>query len=111
MPIHLLPLDVNNSKIVGGNEDVTLFMDGVPGTELTVFANSVTCPDGSSECQISWTQVNLERVPMPPPMGSSFMLAWTVQPAGVKFNTPARVCIPKYGCAAGRANRSILLRP
>jgi PKD repeat protein len=101
MPIYLLPLDTDNSKIVGGSEDVTLRMAGIPGAELTIFANSVTCPDGSSQCRVSWTQVNLERVPMPPPLGSAFMPAWTVQPPGITFNKPARVCIPNMGSPPG----------
>jgi len=100
-PIYLPIVDTESAKLVGGNQDVTLRMKNVPGTELTVFANSVTCLDGSPQCQIMWSQVNLEKVPMPPPMGSSFMLAWTLQPPGVHFNPPARVCIPNMGSPPG----------
>ncbi|MGD2114268.1 MAG: Ig-like domain-containing protein, partial [Acidobacteriota bacterium] len=91
-PIWLLPL--SSGAMTGGDEDVTLPMENVPGAELTVFANSVTCPDGSSTCEVGVTQVRGERVPRPPPLGSSFVLAWTIQPPGVQFDPPARLCIP-----------------
>ena len=100
-PIYVLPIDVGNAALAGGSEDVTLLMDNIPGAELTIFADSVTCPDGSSECVIAWTQVRGERVPMPPPLGSSFMLAWTVQPAGTHFDPPARICIPNADLLPG----------
>jgi hypothetical protein len=62
---------------------------------------SVRCPDGSPQCQVLWTQVNAQRVPMPAPFGGSFSLAWTVQPAGVHFDPPAQVCIPNTDAPAG----------
>jgi len=98
-PIYLLPLDPG--VMAGGDADVTLSLANVPGSELTVFAHSVTCPDGSPTCEVSVTQVRGERVPMPPPLGSSFMLAWTIQPAGAHFNPPARLCIPNADMPPG----------
>lgn len=94
MPIFLLPLDVGNAKVVGGNADVTLEMANVPGVALTVFANSVTCPDGSNQCQAMITQVHRDKVPMPPPEGASPRLVWTIQPAGILFDPPARITYP-----------------
>ena len=95
-PVYLLPLADNAVLVPDGGppQDVTLRMPGVDGAELTIFANSVSCPVGQSECAISWTQVNGERVPMQPPLGSAFMLAGTLQPAGTHFDQPARLCIP-----------------
>lgn len=109
-PILIPPVDTEGSKIVGGNQEVTLKMKGVTGLELTIFANSVTCPpnavDRSSDgkqCRVSISQVHLDKVPMPPPSGTIFMPpAWTVQTAGVHFNPPARICIPNDGMAPGR---------
>lgn len=101
MPIYLPTLDIDNARLVGGEDDITMQMDGLPGAELTVYANSVTCPDGSPECVVSFSQVNMERVPMPAPMGSTFTLAWTVQPAGTAFNPPAKVCVPNDGRPVG----------
>ncbi len=102
MPIYMLELDAENSKIVGGNQDVKLEMKNVPGAELTVFANSVTCPDESTECRVSFTQVNNEHMAMPPPLGSIAMLAWTVKPNDVRFDPPARICIPNGDMPPGQ---------
>jgi hypothetical protein len=94
---------MENSKIVGGNQDVTLTMRGVPGLAMTIFANSVKCPDGGSTCRVTISQVHLDKVPMPPPNGTLFMPpAWTIQPHGVHFTKPARMTIPNNGLAPGR---------
>lgn len=100
-PIRILPLDMAGSAVVGGAEDVTLRMAGVPGAELTVLAGSTTFPDGASTGVLSVTQVHSDKVPMVPPMGSDFMLAWTIQPAGVLFDPPAQLTIPNNGLAPG----------
>ncbi len=102
-PIIIPAIDTAGSMIVGGSQDVTLKMQGVAGLELTVFANSVTCPDGSNQCRVSISQVHLDKVPMPPPSGTFFMPpAWTVQPAGTLFDPPARISIPNDGLPPGR---------
>ena len=99
MPIRLLPLDPAGGAVVGGSQDVTLPISGVEGASITVFANSVTFPDGSHTGTVSVTQVHGDKVPMQAPMGSNFMLAWTVQPPGAHFNPPARISIPNIGGA------------
>jgi len=101
MPIRLLPLDVDGGKIVGGPEDVTIQMRGVPGAELTVFANSATFHGGAKTGLVSFTQVHTDKVPMLAPLGSSFMLAFSVQPPGAHFDPPARIAIPNMGSPAG----------
>jgi hypothetical protein len=102
-PILIPALDNEGSKVVGGPEDVVLKMPGVAGLELTVFANSVTCRDGSRQCRVTISQVHLDKVPMPPPSGTIFMPpAWTVQPGGTRFNPPARISIPNDGMPPGR---------
>jgi hypothetical protein len=102
-PIMIPALDTAGSRIVGGPDDVVLKMPGVPGLELTVFANSVTCRDGSKQCRVTISQVHLDKVPMPPPSGTIFMPpAWTVQPGGTKFDPPARISIPNDGMPPGR---------
>ena len=99
----LIPALSSASRIVGGPEDVTLSMPGVAGLALTVFANSVRFPDGSTTGEVSISQVHLDKVPMPPPSGTFFMPpAWTVQPAGVEFDPPARITIPNDGLRPGR---------
>jgi hypothetical protein len=102
-PILIPALDMENSKIVGGNQDVTLTMRGVPGLAMTIFANSVQCPGGAPTCRVTISQVHLDKVPMAPPNGTLFMPpAWTIQPHGVHFTTPARMTIPNNGLAPGR---------
>jgi PKD repeat protein len=101
-PIYMLPLDGENAQVAGGAETVVLAMKEIPGATLTIHPHSVRGPNGEREMRVLWTQVNMERVPMPPPLGSQFMLAWTVQPAGVIFDPPASICIPNMGAPAGQ---------
>ena len=94
MPIYLLPIDTASGSVAGGPQDVTIPMADVPGVSLTVFANSVTCGDGSHQCLVSLSQVHNDRVPMPPLEGTAPRLIWTVQPAGTRFDPPARITYP-----------------
>ena len=96
-PIFLPELDSDNSKVVGGDQDVTLSMKGVPGVLFTVFAHSATFPDGSKVGRMSVSQVHSDKVPMPPPNGTAPQLFWTVQPPRVKFDPPMRITIPNTG--------------
>jgi hypothetical protein len=93
-PIFLPPLDTDNSKIVGGDEDVVLTMKGVPGLAYTVFAHSATFPDGSKVGRMTLSQVHSDKVPMALPNGTSPSVVGTLQPARVKFNPPVRVQVP-----------------
>ena len=93
-PIYLPPLDVDNSKVVGGDEDVVLTMKGVPGVAYTVFAHSATFPDGSKVGRLTLSQVHADKVPMAPPNGTSPAVVGTLQPARVKFNPPIRIQVP-----------------
>lgn len=103
-PISIPSVDTDNSKIVGGNEDVVLTMEDVPGLELKVFANSVTFPNGDKTGRLTISQVHLDKVPMPPPSGTFFMPpAWTIQPAGTIFDPPAQISIPNDGMLPGRS--------
>jgi len=102
MPIWVLPFNQSVTIANGGPaQDVKLTMPDVPGAELTIAAHSVQCPHGQSECEISWTQVRGERVPMEPPLGSSFAMAGTLQPAGAHFDPPVAICIPNTGMPPG----------
>ncbi|MGH9719434.1 MAG: malectin domain-containing carbohydrate-binding protein [Bryobacteraceae bacterium] len=93
-PMYLPPLNVENSKTVGGSQDVVLTMRGVPGVAFTVVANSAYFPDGSRIGQMSLSQVHSDKVPHPPPNGSAPRIVWTLQPAGVRFDPPIRVQLP-----------------
>jgi PKD repeat protein len=93
-PIHIPQVDMANSKVVGGTQDVSLTMENMPGVELKVFANSVTFPDGSKTGVLSLSQVQFDKIPMAPATGVIPSLAWTIQPAGVIFDPPAQISLP-----------------
>jgi len=102
-PIWILPLADNTVLVQNGGPDTELLlsMSDVPGTELRIAPHSVTCPPGQSECFVSWTQIRSGRVPMVPPNGSNFLLAWTTQPAGTHFDPPLGICIPNVDAPPG----------
>lgn len=102
-PIYMLQLDTDSQVEVGGNQDVTLHLKGIPGSSLTVFANSVRDQYGNPVVtNLTWTQVNAERIPMAPPLGSQPAFTSAIQPANLRFNPPARMCIPNYGAPPGQ---------
>jgi hypothetical protein len=92
--IYLPALDMDNSKVVGGDEDVVLTMKGAPGVAYTVFAHSAAFPDGSKVGRMTLSQVHGDKVPMAPPNGTAPALVGTLQPARVKFNPPVRIQVP-----------------
>lgn len=104
MPIFMPPIDTAGAKTVGGDQDVTLEMAGVPGVAFTVFARSVTDEQGQPYLgPLSISQVHADKVPMPPPNGTAPKLVWTLQPAGLHFNKPIKVQLPNTdGLAPGQ---------
>jgi hypothetical protein len=102
-PIFLPSLDTDNSKIVGGDQDVVITLKGVPGVSYTVFAHSATFPDGTKVGRLTLSQVHADKVPMIPPNGTAPTLVGTLQPSRVKFNPPIRVQLPNTdGLAPGQ---------
>jgi len=102
-PIYMLQLDIDSQAEVGGDRDVTLHLKGIPGSSLTIFANSVRDQNGNSVVtNVTWTQVNAERIPMAPPLGSQPIFTSAVQPPSIRFDPPARMCIPNNGIPAGQ---------
>lgn len=93
-PIFLPPLDMDNSQIVGGDEDVVLTLKGNPGVAYTVFAHSATFPDGSTTGRLTLSAVHADKVPMALPNGTTPAIVGTLQPARVKFNPPIRIQVP-----------------
>ncbi len=95
-PIYLPQLQMAEARIVGGDQDVILRMPGFEGYEMTVFANSVTFPDGSKTGPLVVSPISLDKLPMTPPGGfAGFMSpAATIQPAGTRFDPPLRIKIP-----------------
>jgi hypothetical protein len=93
-PIFLPAIDANNSQVVGGDQDVILTMNGVPGVAYKVFAHSVTFPDGTKVGRVTLSQVHSDKVPMTPPNGTAPRLVGTLQPAGIKFDPPIQMTLP-----------------
>lgn len=94
--IHLPPLLMSQAKVVGGNKDVTLSIPEFEGFEMIVKANSVTFPDGSKVGPLVVSPVHLDKLPMVPPAGAASFPApaWTIQPAGTRFDPPIEVRMP-----------------
>jgi PKD repeat protein len=102
-PIFLPQLDMDNSKVVGGDEDVVLTLKGNPGVAYTVFAHSATFPDGSKSGRLTLSAVHADKVPMAPPNGTAPAIVGTLQPARIKFNPPIRMQVPNSsGMPAGQ---------
>ncbi len=95
-PIYLPPLLTSSAKVVGGNEDVVLTIPGIDGFQMKVKANSVTFPDGSRVGTLVVSPVTADKLPMAPPAGGATfgVPAWTIQPAGTRFDPPIQVTLP-----------------
>ena len=99
--IVVLPfLDMDNAQLVGGDEDVELFMADTEGFAIKVFANSTFIRDPDTgelvqqSLEMSSSQVKIDKIPMPPPQGATPLIVGTLQPAGVVFDPPAQVTYP-----------------
>ncbi|GEM_PF-1389699 len=92
-PVYLVALDTANAVMVGA-QDTELTLPEVPGFKLEVAAGSVTFPDGSNEGLLSVTPVNANKVPMAPPNGMQPQFIVTIQPAGTRFDPPAKLSLP-----------------
>lgn len=94
--IYLPALLTSEAKTVGGNEDVILTIPGLEGFQMKVKANSVTFPDGSRVGTLVVSPVTADKLPMAPPAGGAQfgVPAWTIQPAGARFDPPIEVQMP-----------------
>lgn len=102
MPIFLLPLDLENGLFVDEATGGTLTMPDLPGFALDVAPGSVTFPGGGRSGLVSATVVHSDKVPMVPNFGQQPRLIVTIQPAGARFEPPARLTIPNVdGLAPG----------
>ncbi|WP_050409524.1 hypothetical protein [Massilia sp. NR 4-1] len=95
-PVYLPALEMAEARVVGGDKDVVLKMPGFEGYEMTVFANSVTFPDGSKTGPVVVSPISFDKLPMTPPGGyAGFMApAATIQPSGTRFDPPVQLKIP-----------------
>jgi len=92
-PIYMVKLDIDSARYAG-KEDISLTLDKFPGFQLDIPAGSVTFPDGAKEGFISVTSVNASAVPMAPPNGMQPQFIVTIQPAGTRFDPPAKLTLP-----------------
>jgi uncharacterized Zn-binding protein involved in type VI secretion len=103
MPIYLLPLNLTGGLQVDETHGGTLTLPDVPGFALEVLPGSVTFPGGGKSGVVSVTVVHNDKVPMVPNFGQQPLLIVTIQPAGARFEPPARLTVPNVeGFAPGQ---------
>ncbi|GFO81511.1 MAG: hypothetical protein A49_11380 [Methyloceanibacter sp.] len=109
MPVMLPPLNPNNVvstySATPGDPDTILTVEGMKGLKMIVKAGSMTLGSGQPAPNgqpIYLNQVHDEDIPMPIPDGASPPFAWTLQPAGAKFDPPIEIHYPNMsGLPAG----------
>jgi hypothetical protein len=94
MPIYLLALNLADGIQIAENVGGRLALPAFPGFALDVAAGSVTFPSGSRTGMVSATVVHNDKVPMVPNFGQQPRFIVTIQPAGARFEPPARLTLP-----------------
>ena len=99
-PVQLPLLDPANDVVFDGTQDVCLQVAGIAGLKMFVPASTtVTRPDGTivgpgDPETLSLNQVHTDDIPMPMPDGTDPPFAWTLQPAGLRFDPPLQIEYP-----------------
>ena len=102
MPIYLLPLNEAAGLLVDETHGGTITLPEIPGFALEIKPGSVTFPGGSRSGLVSVTAVHADKVPMVPNFGQQPRFIVTIQPAGARFDPPARLTLPNLeGLAPG----------
>ena len=106
-PILLPPLNPDNAVVFDNTDDVVLTVAEIEGLSMLVKAGSMTRANGTvpspeDPAILSLNQVHFDDVPMPMPDGVAPPFAWTLQPAGARFDPPIKVTYPNMsGLPAG----------
>jgi hypothetical protein len=93
-PIHLLPLELGSGVFVDESTGASIELPEIPGFRLEIAPGSVTFPGGGRSGLVSATAVHHDRIPMTPNFGQQPRLILTIQPAGARFDPPARLTLP-----------------
>ena len=101
-PVLLPALDPDNAAVYDGTTAVVLRVKGVDGlamriaagTTVTLQGGSKVGPGNAGSVRLSLNQVHHDDVPMPMTDGAAPPLAWTLQPAGARFDPPVSVSYP-----------------
>jgi hypothetical protein len=93
-PIYILPLALAQGVFVDETHGGSVTIPAVPGFALDVAPGSVTFPGGGRNGTVSVTAVHIDKIPMPPGAGMQPRLIVTIQPAGARFEPPARLSLP-----------------
>jgi hypothetical protein len=93
-PIYILPLALAAGVFVDETHGGSVKIPGIPGFALDVAPGSVTFPGGGRNGTVSVTAVHGDKIPMPPGAGMQPRLIVTIQPAGARFEPPARLSLP-----------------
>ena len=102
MPIFLLPVNLQDGVLVDEVRGGTLTLPDFPGFALEIQPGSVTFPGGGRSGVVSATVVHNDKVPMVPNFGQQPRFIVTIQPAGARFDPPARLTLPNVeGFAPG----------
>jgi hypothetical protein len=102
MPIYLVPLAVGAGLPVDETHGGVVRLPQIPGFALEIAPGSVTFPGGGRSGLVSVTIVHSDKVPMVPNFGQQPRFIVTIQPAGARFEPPARLTLPNVeGLAPG----------
>lgn len=93
-PVYLLPLDLQHGAFVDETRGGTVTLPELPGFALEIAPGSATFPGGGRGGLVSVTPVHADKIPMVPNFGQQPRLVVTIQPAGVRFDPPARLTVP-----------------
>ena len=98
-PVLLPPLNPANARVFDNTQDVELTIEGIDLLRMIVKAGSMTradasVPSSADPAVIALNQVFFDKVPMPMPDGAAPPFAWTLQPAGARFDPPVEIIYP-----------------